>query len=319
MRFEEALADAADLDEYFRVHGPKGPLHGLPISIKEHIYLAGTTATSALTAWADDESPGDALIVKVLREAGAVFHVKTTNPQCLMSLECDSNLFGRTTNPHNRNLTPGGSSGGEGALIAMRGSPLGVGTDIGGSIRAPSAFSGGYGLKPSVARIPHGGLSGIHGGMENIVGAVGPMANSVDDLKLFCKVVMDSNPWDQEPSLIEIPWRTPSMPEKLKIAVMWDDGVVLPHPPVRRALEEAVQILKSHGHTIVDWDPKYHLELFHWANRAYLLDAGREYTDTIDCGNEPVAPSLKYFLSLAGSSCSIEETWKVCGFSLLDE
>lgn len=83
--FQEALETAAALDEYMRIEGkPKGPLHGLPISVKEHIYVVGTPATSGLTAWADQISPKDALLVKVLREAGAVFHVKTTNPQALM-------------------------------------------------------------------------------------------------------------------------------------------------------------------------------------------------------------------------------------------
>lgn len=83
--FEQCLADAAALDDYMRKHGkPKGPLHGLPISVKEHIYLSGTPATSGLISWANDISKSDALIVHILREAGAVFHVKTTNPQGLM-------------------------------------------------------------------------------------------------------------------------------------------------------------------------------------------------------------------------------------------
>lgn len=91
--FEEALADATALDEYMNVHGrPKGPLHGLPISVKEHILFTKTPATSGFVAWADDISDSDALIVKVLRDAGAVFHVKTTNPQALMvsPLACSS-------------------------------------------------------------------------------------------------------------------------------------------------------------------------------------------------------------------------------------
>lgn len=87
--FREALDEAAVLDEYMRVEGkPKGPLHGLPISVKEHVYVAGTPATSGLIAWADQISPGDALLVRILREAGAVFHVKTTNPQALMVCVC---------------------------------------------------------------------------------------------------------------------------------------------------------------------------------------------------------------------------------------
>lgn len=130
--FSSALQQARELDEFLETTGQtKGVLHGLPISVKEHIYLKGTPATSGLVAWKDNIIDEDALIVKIFREAGAVFHVKTTNPQTLMSLETSSNLFGRTTNPYNRNLTSGGSSGGESALLAMRGSVLGIGTDIG--------------------------------------------------------------------------------------------------------------------------------------------------------------------------------------------
>jgi amidase len=151
--FDQALKDAALLDEYMQIHHrPRGPLHGLPISVKECINVAKTPSTSGFIAWADNFQESDALIVKVLRQAGAVFHVKTTNPQGLMvrssrrylnnipisdilsqALESVSNLYGLTTNPHNSNLTPGGSTGGEGALIAMRGSLLGIGSDIGRS------------------------------------------------------------------------------------------------------------------------------------------------------------------------------------------
>ena len=130
--FSAAIKQARELDEYLDATGTtRGPLHGLPISVKEHIYLKGTPATSGLVAWKDNIVDQDALIVKIFRAAGAIFHAKTTNPQTLMMLETDSNLFGRTTNPYNRNLTSGGSSGGESALIAMRGSVLGIGTDIG--------------------------------------------------------------------------------------------------------------------------------------------------------------------------------------------
>ncbi|KAL1849577.1 hypothetical protein Plec18167_003179 [Paecilomyces lecythidis] len=312
--FREALDEAAVLDEYMRVKGkPKGPLHGLPISVKEHVYVAGTPATSGLTAWADQINPEDALLARILREAGAVFHVKTTNPQALMAIETDSNLFGRTVNPHNTNLTPGGSSGGEGALIAMRGSLLGIATDIGGSIRVPSGFSGVYGIKPSVARLPHGGLTGLHGGMENIVGVCGPMAACVDDLKLFCQVVLDSEPWHYEPSLVEIPWRTHlEAPKKLVIGVMWNDGIVQPHPPVTRALEEAVIMLRHAGHTIIEWKPSYHKELIDCINKAYFLDGGKEYRETMEKAGEPAVPIIDWILNtVATKEYTIQESWVI--------
>ncbi|KAJ9224000.1 hypothetical protein DTO169C6_3620 [Paecilomyces variotii] len=312
--FKEALDAAAALDEYMRVEGkPKGPLHGLPISVKEHVYLVGTPATSGLMAWADQMSPEDALLVRVLREAGAVFHVKTTNPQTLMAIETDSNLFGRTVNPHNTTLTAGGSSGGEGALIAMRGSLLGIGTDIGGSIRVPSGFCGIYGIKPSVARIPHGGLTGLHDGMENIVGVCGPMATCIDDLNLFCQVVIDSEPWHHEPSLVEIPWKANlEPPKKMIIGVMWNDGIVQPHPPVTRALQEAVVALRQAGHTIIEWKPHYHAELIDCINKAYFLDGGREYRETMKGAGEPAVPIIDWILNtVAKKEYTLQESWLI--------
>ncbi|GAB7353854.1 hypothetical protein MBLNU459_g4217t1 [Dothideomycetes sp. NU459] len=313
--FENALKQAQELDCYMDKYGKtKGPLHGLPISVKEHIFLEGTVATSGLMAWKDLSSPADALISKIFREAGAVFHVKTTNPQTLMALETHSNLFGRTTNPYNNTLTCGGSSGGEAALIAMRGSVLGIGSDIGGSIRIPSAFCGGYGLKPSIARIPHSGMSGMHSGMQNIIGCVGPMANCIEDLRLFCDVALAYQPWNYEPSLIEIPWRHTSkkeLPKKLTFGVMWHDGVVTPHPPVARVLEQTVDSLRRAGHRIVDWDPKYHSPLVKWINRAYFLDGAQEYRQMLD-SNDPPVPVIKWLLDTEGGErCTVEETWKV--------
>lgn len=298
------------------IHGrPKGMLHGLPISVKEHIHMRGTRATCGLIAWAENVTLKDALIVRALRDQGAVFHVKTTNPQTLMAVETESNLFGTTLNPHNPELTCGGSTGGEAALIAMCGSPMGIGTDIGGSIRVPSAFCGIYGLKPSVARLPHSGLSGLHDGMQNIVGAVGPMARSLEDLALFCSAALANRPWDHEPSLIEIPWKegvkAPSQP---KIGVIWNDGVVQPHPPITRALKEVVVALKNQGYTVVDWDSNLHEKLINAADEAYFLDGGKEYREILDKGREPAVPILKWLLDTkAGRQYSVQETWNVGG------
>ncbi|THZ76229.1 amidase [Aureobasidium pullulans] len=312
--FDSALEEAKKLDAYMKKHGkPIGPLHGLPISVKEHIYLANTPATSGLISWADAPSPHDALICKIFRQAGAVFHVKTTNPQTLMALETHSNLFGRTSNPFNTSLTSGGSSGGESALVAMRGSPLGIGTDIGGSIRGPSGFCGGWGLKASVARIPHSGLSGLHAGMENIIGCVGPMANSLADLRLFCSVALAKEPWDEEPSLIDIPWRNTTaadLPKRLRIGVMFNDGAVLPHPPITRALRHTVDKLRAAGHEIVEWNPQHHASLLSWINKAYFLDGGDEYKSTLLQESDPPVPIIQWLLdSEATTRHTIEETW----------
>jgi amidase len=313
--FNSALERAKELDSYMDTHNkPIGPLHGLPISVKEHIFLANTPATSGLISWANASSPHDALICKVFREAGAIFHVKTTNPQTLMALETHSNLFGRTTNPFNVNLTSGGSSGGESALVAMRGSALGIGTDIGGSIRAPSGFCGGWGLKCSVARIPHSGLSGLHSGMENIIGCVGPMANSLADLRLFCKLALEAQPWDYEPSLIDLPWRNlggEGLPKKLRIGVLWHDEEVMPHPPIQRALKDTVSKLVATGHEVVPWNPRLHTSLLQWINTAYFLDGAEEYKSTLRQESDPAVPTIQWLLdSTTPTRHTVEQTWK---------
>ena len=130
---ERALARAAFLDEYLKQNGkPVGPLHGLPISVKEHIGMKDLGLNAGYVAWWDKTASQDARVLQILFCAGAVFHARTTQPQTLMHLETDSNLYGTTVNPYNTNLSAGGSSGGEGALVGARGSCLGIGTDIGG-------------------------------------------------------------------------------------------------------------------------------------------------------------------------------------------
>ena len=131
---ERALARAKSLDDYYALHRRTvGPLHGLPISVKEHVGMQGLRLNAGVVSFWDTKAEEDAHILKILWNAGAVFHARTTEPQTLMHLETSSNLYGQTVNPFNRILTSGGSSGGEGALLGLRGSCLGIGTDIGGS------------------------------------------------------------------------------------------------------------------------------------------------------------------------------------------
>jgi amidase len=274
--------------------------------------MRGTTATSGLIAWADSKCDEDALIVRQFRDAGAVFHVKTTNPQTLMSLETNSNLFGRTLNPHNTDLTSGGSSGGEAALIAMHGSPMGIGTDIGGSIRVPSAFCGIHGFKPSVGRTPHGGLSGLHNGMQSIVGVVGPMTRSLEDADLFMSVALRNEPFLKEPAMIEKPWQGIAKNTRIRrVGVMWDDGMVRLHPPVLRALAETVVALREAGVEVVEWKPEHHQEMLELAERAYFQDAGQEYHKTVAEADEPLVPLLARSLAACTGEMSVAESWQV--------
>jgi amidase len=130
--FPEAIISAKALDTYFSSTGkPIGPLHGLPISLKDNFNIIGKDSTLGFVAWVNDPATYNSTLADLLINAGAILYVKTNVPTAMMIAETVNNVFGRTTNPRNRSLTPGGSSGGESALIAFGGSPLGVGTDIG--------------------------------------------------------------------------------------------------------------------------------------------------------------------------------------------
>lgn len=224
---EKAIARAKFLDDYLSKHGkPVGPLHGLPISVKEHIGMKDLGLNAGFVSWWDHKGEDDALVLKILWKAGCVFYARTTQPQTLMHLETSNNLYGVTSNPYNSQLTSGGSSGGEGALVALRGSCLGLGTDIGGSVRSPSANCGLYGLRPSSYRIPVSGWSATMAGQEQIVAVLGPISTTLEGVKLFMKTVLDGKPWLSEPSLVPIPWRdqesylTKISGKKLKVGVI---------------------------------------------------------------------------------------------------
>ncbi|CDK29247.1 unnamed protein product [Kuraishia capsulata CBS 1993] len=308
---DAAIARARELDLYFRENGTTvGPLHGVPVSVKEHIRVAGTHSTCGYKRWQDHRFETDALIVERLKRAGAIVICKTTDPQSLLAMETESNLYGRTTNPHNHLLSSGGSSGGEGALLASNGSALGVGTDIGGSIRTPAAFNGIYGLKPSTGRLPHSGLEGNHDGMENIIGCVGPLARSAEDLSLFCRAALADEPWLIEQSIPPMPWKTDvKVPEKLTVAIVWDDGLVKPLPPVLRALERTKSRLEAAGHQVITWDLVEPETAYKNTIQTYLLDGGDEYNSLLST-EDPAVDSVNWILNSFGvKRCSLEETW----------
>ncbi|CAF1313508.1 unnamed protein product [Rotaria sordida] len=289
---KEALDRAKYLDKEFKKRGgPIGPLHGLPISLKDMVTMKGRRLSSGWIKWIDRIGEDDTLIVKILYEAGAIFFVRTTEPQSLMHLECSGPIYGTTLNPFNRNLTSGGSSGGEGALLGLKASPMGIGTDIGGSIRSPAANNGVYGLRPTAFRIPIAGAMVAQMGRESIIGVLGPLARKREDINLFMKTVLDTEPWLRDPSLVPIPWRSISLnPKNLTIAVMWDDGVVHPHPPVIRALRETVEHLKKSGIQVIDWKPIDHQKGWDLISALYFCNGAEEERSLMAEVNEKPLP-----------------------------
>jgi amidase len=206
-------------------------------------------------------------------------------------------------------LTSGGSSGGESALIAACGSPLGVGTDIGGSLRIPAAMTGIFTIRPSYGRFPHFDARSGMAGQEAVGSVHGPMARSVADLKLFAQSVVEAGPWLKDPKCIEIPWRPVVLPERLKIAVLWHDGVVQPTPPVARALREVAKRLMARGHEVVEWDAKGHATATELLGKFFLADGGKSIRKILEEADEPFRPEMKAYET--ATELGVYELWQL--------
>ena len=302
---DEALERAQYLDDYQEKTGKTiGPLHGVPVSIKEHMPVKGHYSSWGFIS-SRETSEKDSLMIEILRNAGAVFYVKTNQPQGIMHLESDSH-YGRTLNPANINLSSGGSTGGEAALIAMRGSVLGLGTDIGGSVRGPCGFSGIHGFKPTCYTLtmkdflPAGFAAEL-----NILCSTGPMCRSLRDMELFMHILTSANMHLRDPRVIPIPWtglQTP-LPEgkPLKIGVMTNDGAITPQPPVLRALEWAKSRMTSpefsSKFSIKPYTPYNAAEAVQLIRQMYYPDGALHFKELLEAGGEPMFPLTQASIS----------------------
>ncbi|KAG5655213.1 hypothetical protein KAF25_001966 [Fusarium avenaceum] len=253
--FDQAQSRARHLDELRESGQLAGPLHGLPISLKDSFQISGIQATIGLIAYLDDVSSTNSPLVEILLSLGAVPFVKTNVPQTMMTADSHNNIFGRVLNPRNTALGAGGSSGGEGALLAFRGAPIGVGTDIAGSVRIPALCCGTYGYKPTAGRIPYGGQKGCSNpGLKFILACAGPLSNDMESIETFTRLVIDSRPARLDSTAIDVPLReTPNLTgRKLTIGVLAEDPTYPLHPPVRNAVSQAVAKLRASGHILVE-------------------------------------------------------------------
>ncbi|CAK7891835.1 hypothetical protein CAAN1_19S00298 [[Candida] anglica] len=317
--FERAYKKAEELDEYFKKNGKTvGPLHGVPISLKDQVNLEGIDSAIGYVSLVNKPKNKDEVsnIAKILENAGAVFYVKTTTPMAMMSGCTSSNIYGYTYNSYNRLLSSGGSSGGEGALIGARGSPLGFGTDIGGSIREPSCFHGLYGLRGCSNRLPYCNVTNSFAHAPVLASVIGPMAWDLDDLKLVTKLIIDSEPWMDDPKVPPIPWReVTDYPKKLCFAFVSDDGAARPHPPIERALQMCKDALVAQGHEVIDWEPPVSfIECRDLGASIYGADGYKEIADECAKSGEPI---VREVMVLAGNGtdlpigCShVHEHWE---------
>lgn len=257
-RFESARREARATDERADRGEPLGALHGVPITVKECFDVAGLPTTGGVPGWRDNRADADSPLVARLREAGAILLGKTNVPELLLYVETDNPLHGRTNNPWRPDRSPGGSSGGEGAIIAAGGSALGIGTDLGGSIRLPAHACGIHGLKPTAGRLTIRGTFDelLLPGQEAIPDAAGPLARHVEDLTLAMRVLVGQG-HDPDPRVPPVPWLEPDQVpvEDLRVGYYTDDGFLRPAPALRRAVEEAAAALEAEGLEVREFRP----------------------------------------------------------------
>jgi len=266
--YDEARQAAQQADSARQRGQTLGPLHGVPVTIKECLDVAGTASSLGVNQLTKRIAKVDGPLVARLRKAGALLVGKTNLPQLAMYLETDGPLFGRCNNPWNLERSPGGSSGGEAAILAAGGSALGLATDAGGSIRQPSHCCGVFGLKPTSGRLTQTDLpvttvtAGSTWMPNNLAGLQailqpGPMARCVDDLNLAMQVLAAPGLQDTDPTVPPMSW--PDMNqvevEKLRIGFYTDDGAFAVSPSIRRAVSEAVDGLRSAGVAVEEFSP----------------------------------------------------------------
>ncbi|KAF7791824.1 hypothetical protein EIP86_002848 [Pleurotus ostreatoroseus] len=321
---ERALARAAEVDAYMKSTGKvMGPLHGLPISLKDQFRIKGLETTMGKRQYANNHVRAD-IDECTSNSYGAFSHIVVAELEfthvSTKWAETYNKVYGRTVNPHNRSLTCGGSSGGEGALIAMKGSVLGVGSDIGGSIRVPSHMNGVYGLRPSYHRVPYAGAANSMEGQDSIPSVFGPLSSSITGIKIFMQAVASSQPWLRDPLARRKKWDEEeySLAEhgggkSLCFAIMWHDGVVVPHPPVTRAMEMTKAALLAAGHkgekstpytfpfdvgltetlTVIEWRPIKHRDLARLVYSVWTAGSAEDYKVVTSVTGEPVINSMK--------------------------
>jgi Asp-tRNA(Asn)/Glu-tRNA(Gln) amidotransferase A subunit family amidase len=273
-----------------------GALHGVPISIKSSLEVAGLRCESGTRLRAGFIPTQDAPLVARLKNAGAIVLGVTNTPEFLMAWETDNLVYGRTNSPWDLDRTPGGSSGGEAAAIAAGMSAGGVGSDGGGSIRVPAHFSGICGLKPTPGRIPATGHYPVSGGPFALIGVVGPMARTVNDVKLLFEVM--HGPDDGDTCAAPVPLRWPSDKEvkKLRIGYFEDDGRTPVTRETRAAVRSAVEALRRTGFQVEEFRPAGLEEARELWKKFFVVAGGMLIRPMFHGSEHDLSPILKQFL-----------------------
>lgn len=290
----------ADFDSPSAAMTRDRPLLGVPVSIKETINIAGHDSTIGYSCNVDKPARKSSAIVRLLQDAGALVHAKTSVPTGLLAIETSSDVFGRTTNPYNPAHSAGASTGGGAALLASGGSKIEVGTDLAGSIRIPAHFCGVWSLKGSVGRFPVWGDKSPMVGLEVLPTLAAPMARTLDDLTEFWKRVVDMKPWQYDHTCVPIPWKPVDLQDegrRLKWGIIWEDGTIPPTPACRRALSLVISALKKQGHEVVDFTPPSIIEGLKIGYQLLFSDGGKQTSAPLRL-TEATSPPTQTVLTL---------------------
>ena len=302
---EQAQADAEASDAR-RAHGEeRGPLDGVPVTVKECFDVAGRATTLGIPSWAGRIAGRDAAMVTALRQAGAVVLGRTNLSQTMLYVEARNPVFGQTSNPWSPAHSPGGSSGGEGAAVAAGMSPLGVGTDIGGSIRTPAHFCGVAGFKPSLDRLPMRGYRTVLAGQEAVRGMGGPLARTVDDLSLLFRALHRLDLSSLDPRVPPVAWQEPDAVrlDGLRVGFYGDDGILAPSKAVSRAVHRAAEVLRARGCVVTSFEPPDVRGVLSAYLGALSADGGAGIVAALAGGEvDPVLEPLRRMASVPGAA-----------------
>lgn len=314
-----ALERAKELDEYLREHGELlGPMHGVPISLKEQMGYEGQPTTASYVSLIENVVKKSTVSNQIFYKLGGVYTARTSQPQTIMQLDTWNNIIGRTRNPCCTRLSPGGSSGGESAMVAMHGSAIGIGSDIGGSVRCPAAFTNLFGLKPTTKRLSS--MNGVSGskGQESILSTEGPIARSIEELEHYMNVYINQGkPWTYDPTSLPIPWETTATAgPRPRIGVLFTDNLVTPYPAIKRAMAQIAKRLEPSFH-IVDlsdaWFTEQEMLAIYRTNISlYTVDGNRSQLELLLPSGEPLLPLTEHFLNFNnGKELSVYDNRKL--------
>jgi Asp-tRNA(Asn)/Glu-tRNA(Gln) amidotransferase A subunit family amidase len=298
---ERARRSAAEAEIAITQKKTLGPLHGVPVSIKSSISVAGLRCESGTRLRAGLVAAQDAPLVARLKAAGAIVLGVTNTPEFLMAWETDNLLYGRTNNPWDLERTPGGSSGGEAAAIAAGMSAGGVGSDGGGSIRVPAHFSGICGLKPTPGRIPATGHFPESAGPFALIGVVGPMARTVADLKVLFEVMQGPDVGDTCAAPVPVRWPSEEETRKLRVGYFEDDGRTPVTLETRAAVRAAAEALRSAGFQVDPFQPEGLEEARRLWHKFFVVCGGMLLKPIFKEGDADLSPILKQFLEWSAS------------------